>query len=77
MLYSFTLLNTPIHDGFVFILNCIINAEEVARKAALYSGLFWLISAILTFVAAIAGAKSAATSHRLDRPIVTYGDNVR
>ncbi|WP_201611182.1 hypothetical protein [Psychrobacter submarinus] len=52
-------------------------AEEVARKAALYSGLFWLISAILTFVAAIAGAKSAATSHRLDRPIVTYGDNVR
>ena len=52
-------------------------AEEVARKAALFSGLFWLISAILTFVAAIAGAKSAATSHRLDRPIVTYGDNVR
>lgn len=52
-------------------------AEEVARKAALYSGLFWLISALLTFVAAIAGAKSAATSHRLERPIVTYGDNVR
>ncbi|MGP4952659.1 hypothetical protein ACTXGO_10840 [Psychrobacter sp. T6-1] len=52
-------------------------AEDVARKAALYSGLFWLISALLTFVAAIAGAKSAATKHRLDRPIVTYGDNVR
>nr|WP_317200009.1 hypothetical protein [uncultured Psychrobacter sp.] len=52
-------------------------AEDMARKAALYSGLFWLISALLTFVAAIAGAKSAATKHRLDRPIVTYGDNVR
>lgn len=52
-------------------------AEDVARKAALYSGLFWLISALLTFIAAVAGAKSAATKHRLDRPIVTYGDNIR
>lgn len=52
-------------------------AEDVARKAALYSGLFWLISALLTFIAAVAGAKSAATNHRLDRPIVTLGDNVR
>lgn len=52
-------------------------AEDVARKAALYSGLFWLISALLTFIAAVAGAKSAATSHRLDKPIVTWGDNVR
>lgn len=52
-------------------------AEDVARKAALYSGLFWLISTILTFIAAIMGAKSAATKHRLDKPIVTWGDNVR
>lgn len=51
-------------------------AEDIARKAALYSGLFWLISALLTFIAAIAGAKSAATNHRLDRPIVTMGNNV-
>ena len=52
-------------------------AEDIARKAALYSGLFWLISALLTFIAAVMGAKNAATSHRLDRPIVTYGDNIR
>lgn len=52
-------------------------AEEVARKAALYSGLFWLISTILTFIAAIMGARSAAANHRLDKPIVTLGDNVR
>ncbi len=52
-------------------------AEDVARKAALYSGLFWLISTILTFIAATMGAKSAATNHRLDKPIVTWGDNVR
>ena len=52
-------------------------AEDVARKAALYSGLFWLISTILTFIAAVMGAKSAATNHRLDKPIVTWGDNVR
>ena len=52
-------------------------AEEVARKAALYSGLFWLISTILTFIAAIMGARSAAANHRLDKPIVTLGDNIR
>lgn len=52
-------------------------AEEVARKAALYSGLFWLISTILTFIAAIMGARSAAANYRLDKPIVTLGDNVR
>ena len=52
-------------------------AEDIARKAALYSGLFWLISALLTFIAAVMGAKNAATNHRLDRPIVTYGDNIR
>ncbi len=52
-------------------------AEDIARKAALYSGLFWLISTILTFIAATMGAKSAAAKHRLSKPIVTYGDNVR
>lgn len=34
-------------------------AEETARKAALYSGLFWLISTLLTFVASVLGARSA------------------
>ncbi len=52
-------------------------AEDVARKAALYSGLFWLISALLTFIAATMGAKSAAANYRLAKPIVTYGDNIR
>lgn len=52
-------------------------AEEVARKAALYSGLFWLISTLLTFIAATMGARSAAAKYRLDKPIVTLGDNVR
>lgn len=52
-------------------------AEDVARKAALYTGLFWLISALLTFIASIFGAKSAAANYRLDKPIVTLGDNVR
>lgn len=52
-------------------------AEDVARKAALYTGLFWLISAILTFVACTFGAKSAAANYRLDKPIVTWGNNVK
>ncbi|WP_350562159.1 hypothetical protein [Psychrobacter sp. CAL346-MNA-CIBAN-0220] len=52
-------------------------AEAVARKAALYTGLFWLISALLTFIASIVGAKSAAVNYRLAKPIVTWGDNVR
>ncbi|WP_367105417.1 hypothetical protein [uncultured Psychrobacter sp.] len=52
-------------------------AEDIARKAALYTGLFWLISAILTFIAATMGARSAATNYRLDKPIITLGDNVR
>jgi len=52
-------------------------AEDVARKAALYSGLFWLISTLLTFIAATMGAKSAASKYRLDKPMVTLGDNVR
>lgn len=52
-------------------------AEDTARKAALYSGLFWLISALLTFVASIMGARKAAANYRLEKPIVTWGDNVR
>ncbi|TXD96244.1 hypothetical protein ES754_11475 [Psychrobacter frigidicola] len=52
-------------------------AEDVARKAALYTGLFWLISAILTFIASTVGAKSAAANYRLAKPIVTWGDNVK
>ena len=52
-------------------------AEDVARKAALYSGLFWLISTLLTFIAATMGARSAASKYRLDKPMVTLGDNVR
>lgn len=51
-------------------------AEDVARKTALYTGLFWLISSLLTFLASIAGARSAAANYRLDKPIVTLGDNV-
>lgn len=46
-------------------------AEEAARKAALYTGLFWLISTLLTFLASMAGARKAAANYRLDRPIVT------
>ena len=45
-------------------------AEDVARKTALYTGLFWLISSLLTFLASIAGARSAAANYRLDKPIV-------
>ena len=52
-------------------------AEDVARKAALYSGLFWLISTLLTFIAATMGAKSAASKYRLDKPMITLNDNVR
>ena len=52
-------------------------AEDIARKAALYTGLFWLISTILTFIASTMGARSAAANYRLDKPIITLGDNVR
>lgn len=52
-------------------------AEDVARKAALYTGLFWLISTLLTFIASIVGAKSAAVNYRLAKPIVTWGDNIK
>ncbi|WP_182407586.1 hypothetical protein [Psychrobacter sp. GP33] len=52
-------------------------AENVARKTALYTGLFWLISALLTFVASMVGAKNAAATYRLAKPIITWGDNVK
>ena len=52
-------------------------AEDVARKAALYSGLFWLISTLLTFIAATMGARSAASKYRLAKPMITLNDNVR
>ncbi|WP_296402772.1 hypothetical protein [Psychrobacter sp.] len=52
-------------------------AEDVARKTALYSGLFWLISSLLTFLASTMGARNAAAKYRLDKPIITLGDNVR
>lgn len=55
----------------------LVKAEETARKAALYSGLFWLISALLTFLASIMGARKAAATYRLEKPIVTWGDNVK
>lgn len=42
-------------------------AKEAARKAALYAGLFWLISAGLTFVASIIGARKAAANYRIVR----------
>lgn len=51
-------------------------AEETARKAALFSGLFWLISALLTFIASTMGARKAAANYRLEKPIVTWGDNI-
>ena len=52
-------------------------AEDVARKAALYTGLFWLISALLTFIASTIGAKNAAATYRLAKPIITWGNNVK
>lgn len=45
-------------------------AEDAARKAALYSGLFWLISTLLTFVACVLGARKAAANYRLIRPLI-------
>lgn len=52
-------------------------AEDIARKTALFTGLFWLISTILTFIASTMGAKSAAAKYRLAKPIVTWGNNTK
>ena len=46
-----------IADAKMNIEQTLQSAEDTARKAALYSGLFWLISTLLTFVASIMGAK--------------------
>lgn len=45
-------------------------AKETARKTALYTGLFGLLSMLFTFLASIAGAKQAAAKYRLERPLV-------
>lgn len=50
------------------------DAEQAARKAALYTGLFGLISMLLTFLASIAGAKKAAASYRLTSPLIVRRD---
>ncbi|WP_227430253.1 hypothetical protein [Psychrobacter sp. I-STPA6b] len=61
-----------VEEGKQRVDEALVQAEETARKAALYTGLFWLISALLTFVASISGARKAAASYRLEKPIVTY-----
>lgn len=43
------------------------DAKQAARKAAMYAGLLWLISAALTFIASIFGARSAAAKYRIVR----------
>lgn len=52
-------------------LKTVIDAEETARQAALFSGLFWLLNALMTFIASFLGARIAAVSYRLDSPIDT------
>lgn len=44
-------------------------AEETARKAALYTGLFWLISSGLTFLMSVLGARNAAANYRVVRTL--------
>lgn len=46
------------------VQQALAEAEAKARKAAFYTGLFWLISSLLTFVMAIMGAKKAAANYR-------------
>lgn len=48
----------------------VAEAKETARKTALYTGLFGLLSMLFTFLASIAGAKQAAAKYRLERPLV-------
>lgn len=54
-----------INDAKLKAEQALQTAEESARKAALYSGLFWIISTLLTFLASIFGAKNAAANYRL------------
>lgn len=64
-------------DARVKMDEALQTAEDTARKAALYSGLFWLISTLLTFVASIAGAKTAAANYRLAAAPVVLRDEDR
>lgn len=66
-----------IADAKMNIEQTLQNAEDTARKAALYSGLFWLISTLLTFVASIMGAKTAAANYRLASPITVRERDLR
>ncbi|MCL1624080.1 TIGR04086 family membrane protein [Moraxella sp. Tifton1] len=50
-------------------------AEDTARKAALYSGILWLISTLMTFLASVAGARAAAASYRLAAAPVVLRDH--
>ncbi|AKG14674.1 hypothetical protein [Moraxella bovoculi] len=61
-------------DARVKMEQTLQTAEETARKAALYSGLFWLISTLLTFLASIAGARTAAANYRLAAAPVVLRD---
>ncbi|ANB90674.1 hypothetical protein MOVS_00125 [Moraxella ovis] len=61
-------------DARVKMEQALQTAEETARKAALYSGLFWLISTLLTFLASIAGARTAAANYRLSAAPVVLRD---
>lgn len=61
-------------DARVKMEQTLQTAEETARKAALYSGLFWLISTLLTFLASIAGARTAAANYRLAATPVVLRD---
>ncbi|WFF38698.1 hypothetical protein LU290_00160 [Moraxella nasibovis] len=63
-----------IADARVKMEQALQTAEETARKAALYSGLFWLISTLLTFLASIAGARTAAANYRLAAAPVVLRD---
>ncbi|OOR83810.1 YrzE family protein [Moraxella canis] len=60
-----------IADAKVSVEQTLQSAEDTARKAALYSGLFWLISTLLTFVASVTGAKTAAANYRLAAPVIS------
>ena len=66
-----------IADAKMNIEQTLQNAEDTARKAALYSGPFWLISTLLTFVASIMGAKTAAANYRLASPITVRERDLR
>lgn len=56
-----------INDTKAKVEQTLQDAEDAARKTALYSGLFGLISIILTFLASIMGAKKAAASYPVVR----------